>query len=242
MDSINKLPVTPRIFHDETMEGYIARLAEANDFPNVDYLYSHLNYKPWKDSSIYLQALTKITGQDLAGFHENFLSYWVKKQLAIPTISQKITRVCPYCLKEVKYHRYSWSLIYNMTCPKHGNYLVWGCPDCLKHFTLEDVFEGRCTYCQKVHSSIKSMSARISVNFPAELSHWNSSIYWNSFVDIDTFCELLRRLMYLLHRYFPNEFGFDLSNAEQKTLALFGYVRESQHQAELFKKSMSLLN
>lgn len=35
MDSINKLPVTPRIFHDESMEGYLARLAEANDFPNV---------------------------------------------------------------------------------------------------------------------------------------------------------------------------------------------------------------
>ncbi|WP_217266817.1 TniQ family protein [Paenibacillus tianmuensis] len=100
--------------------------------------------------------------------------------------SQKITRVCPYCLKEVKYHRYSWSLIYNMTCPKHGNNLVWGCPDCLKHFTLEDVFEGRCTYCQKVLSSIKSMSARISINFPAELSHWsflrNRNYLLNSFM------------------------------------------------------------
>lgn len=123
----------------ETLHGYLMRLASGNLLPSVDTLLKPTRVKPRQ--AYRLVQLEKIAAEfglnlgDLtlrnpaSGHTEPLLNQRFQRALSSP--------VCPLCLKEQPYLKMAWSHDLLTACTEHGTRLIDQCPNCSAPLSLQ---------------------------------------------------------------------------------------------------------
>ncbi|MFN7928348.1 MAG: TniQ family protein [Blastocatellia bacterium] len=137
--------VIPHLAPDETLMGYLLRLAEDNGYAGIKEIEAALHWtiEPTEGRVSSrccpdLSGLAQATGYDEARFQR--ICYqddgqWVTLGVArIPVryIKFKYPKFCPACLAESPHHRWYWDLAHVTVCLKHQLLLMDRCPMCRK--------------------------------------------------------------------------------------------------------------
>lgn len=150
MYTSTKLLRRPRPYPDESLAGYIIRLAENNWYysPNLIWLLSNLKkrgkyanaFHPKKDDLSQLALLAQVPKDVLwsmtfpvvtqpEGFKENNVNIFGSVTSTSALVSNRV-KLCPACLKESAYYRLIWDLAIVTSCPFHHCLLIDRCPQC----------------------------------------------------------------------------------------------------------------
>ncbi|MDJ0697898.1 TniQ family protein [Mastigocoleus sp. MO_188.B34] len=147
-----KLLRRPRPFKDESLSGYIIRLAQSNYYPSPSWIfkmsslkkrgiYANLFYSHEDD----LQKLSLLSEVEE---HILWSMAWISPRqsnstfmntvkifgdfVPIQSISKKRVKLCPICLRSAPYCRSVWELSFIKHCPLHNCLLIDSCPQCSK--------------------------------------------------------------------------------------------------------------
>lgn len=155
------LPKRSFIYEDESIEGYIVRLSQINGYEDIDehskiqYYYSALltEFKSLKQVYPKVNILYNLA-ETLTGFeikkcgHDRI--HLSSKGLLLGHANiyyPRVTRFCPRCLSEQKYHRIQWSMIPVIICEKHLCFLRHKCYICKQITNLKATATGICNNC-----------------------------------------------------------------------------------------------
>lgn len=136
-----RVPLLCEPKRDESIRGYLARVAARNCFPRAKWIadLADVEFPRIWYSDDEIERLSKVTGQKFARLRwiapsvpriigaieiSMFLGQEVPSNLFI----RKGRRVCPECLNFEAYHRAVWDLRFSSVCVRHGRELVSYCP------------------------------------------------------------------------------------------------------------------
>src|SRR5471032_50133 len=158
-----KLLVHPKAFVDESISGYLLRLAELNGFKRPYALFEGAGIRFNGPSQLHTCLTDTAMQTRLAAFINrpaadlHHLAYrFVKStkrpttivwgQLALPasTLRMLTTCVCPSCLNDVDYARQEWDWTFSTACPRHGCLLLAVCPGCATRISRYRAGVSRC--------------------------------------------------------------------------------------------------
>lgn len=157
-----KLLIRPSIIEDESVEGFIVRLSQLNGYEQIDSQYKFQHYyksylqeiKKLKNSFtnnyIYYDLAEQLTGQPITNGKNHNRKFLSQNELLLGHGSRwydSITRFCPICLIESKYHRINWSIIPVIICEKHHCFLQYRCQKCYIEVNLKAMTTGKCSVC-----------------------------------------------------------------------------------------------
>lgn len=152
-EKIKRLLFTEEPYFDESFIGYIARLADLNEIPDINWIlklvkpgkFNKYDYKYSFDFRIDVSILSKITGVDeskllnLLYLNVNGQIRYREENLTIfnqsirhDLICRENPKICPRCLAQENYCRKIWEFAFVTTCPIHQCLLLDYCPKCLK--------------------------------------------------------------------------------------------------------------
>jgi hypothetical protein len=136
------------MYSDESIEGYIYRLSEANNIQISDL---QLGYPGLYDDDIklkkFLLKIELLSAQSLTS--KNLLYNFCVDRFTLPFWKKHFySRFCPKCLMETYYHRMVWSLTHHTYCISHRVYLVEYCPQCNRKLNIQDITSGACKICK----------------------------------------------------------------------------------------------
>lgn len=136
------LPVKVHPHHDESLVGFLGRLATANGF-------SH---------SFLIKKCRELTDEEVKSFHrKNDVPFvWVssikalsKTRGSLDPLSAYCPKHCPKCLREGRYWKYVWGLkLYNF-CVEHSMQLVDTCHHCGMRLCFAAFTTFRCSLCHR---------------------------------------------------------------------------------------------
>jgi transcriptional regulator with XRE-family HTH domain len=160
------LPLHPPPESDESLTGYLRRLASVNGIPSVNSLAmladTPLNYLighpdiPLND----YQRLARLSAQPEASLRDRTFQHLMTKfgrgdakQRAGPFLNHALAfqvRYCPQCLADSLHYRLVWRFQFLSGCPHHGCGLIEVCPGCGKPMPLFSApFDlNRCPHCE----------------------------------------------------------------------------------------------
>lgn len=140
---------------DESLTGYLMRLAEANFYPSPGWLMQAAGLADQDSASKYamaefcptdLASLAEVTGVDVSVFEQMqhsparplppegrllMFGFNLPKHL----VRHRMAKVCTACLREAGYVRRLWALAPLTACPIHRQLLLDRCPKCGKRLT-----------------------------------------------------------------------------------------------------------
>lgn len=175
-DTFPSLLVTPPPYEDESLAGYILRLAQRNYYPSPNWILKLAGLKA--NSSIRLMCnrsepsrlsqLIQVNDEHLRGmalFPHEVVSEEDSFDYTIYTYGRKL---CPSCLKEALYCRKIWDWKIVKACPLHQCLLLEKCLGCQKsiRWSRPGVTRCRCGF-----------DFRDALASPANLSQANLSVY-----------------------------------------------------------------
>lgn len=138
-----KLPLRREPILGESLNGFIARLAEANRFNRVEWVANAARIRfPriwYPDKQV--ESLAAVAGLEFDALKTIAASPpWQKGSTVVSTVHghdistdaflRKGRRICPQCLTEASYHRMAWDMRFVRSCIHHLNRLVADCPAC----------------------------------------------------------------------------------------------------------------
>jgi len=154
-------------FDDETLEGFMIRLCEANAIPTMGWLLEEIADQHYRtvDRGVIdvltsgqavaaLEALANLEPGSLRRFAYDYdywgaadafcrgLFRWPASALAI-----EHHQVCPSCLREANYHRSAWSYYHAPVCTVHRRTLIDQCPKCHKPIRCSRPQVSHCKAC-----------------------------------------------------------------------------------------------
>ena len=129
---------TPPPYSDESLAGYLLRLAERNYYPSPYWLLHlaglkgrvRLYFPVNKDQSSLLSQLIKIKESQLKAMAYGAFFQSYNQKLLIYPVTHCGRKLCPLCLSESVYCRRLWDCKLINTCPFHQCLLVDLCPQC----------------------------------------------------------------------------------------------------------------
>lgn len=150
---MSRLLFTEEPYFDESFIGYIMRLADLNDIPDIRWILKMLrpgkfykyDYRYTFDFRINIAQLAEITGVDREklsrllytdgnknlSFSSGTLLFFDKSLYHAFVLREK-PKICPKCLAERNYCRKIWEIALVTTCPLHKCLLLDYCPNCLQ--------------------------------------------------------------------------------------------------------------
>ncbi len=161
-----KFLVHPKPFKDESLKGYIARIATLNGCESPSWVYQEagltgkknkiINANKISPSKVSLKMLAELTDtqeselwnltfyNEFGDFEETSFNNTIINYLKMSSLNNLNTKICPLCLKENLYFRKLWELtIYNV-CHKHNCLMVCKCPKCNSNVNLRISPIGQC--------------------------------------------------------------------------------------------------
>ncbi|WP_068792295.1 TniQ family protein [Brevibacillus laterosporus] len=226
------LLIRPQIENDESIEGYRTRLAIENGYTENSLnslLISKFNKEKNKmENTIFV--LEEVTGTSLKNNSLYNLDYLNKKQVIIQNgLNQKISRYCPLCIKEKKYHRVQWFLAPVFICCKHDVILREKCMVCLKKTNVVEIVSDRCSNCKS------KLSDNIAFRYKTEIGKKIEGVYWDTFfsdnpvweeLDLSRYFIMLKKISICLTTYFRNMLNVQYLTLSQKELWSVNDYRE----------------
>ena len=133
------LPIRPHPIPNESLRGYIGRVALANGYSGPDWMMRHLSGKALHQSTLATisAAIGKSTSQ-LAGLEgiipgdtdARHLCVLGGRRLPSDFWRLSLRQICPRCLAESGFAEASWEDMRRVTCAIHQTTLVDACPSC----------------------------------------------------------------------------------------------------------------
>ncbi|QUL57043.1 TniQ family protein [Paenibacillus tritici] len=164
---IGSLILHPKPFHDESLKGYIIRLANLNLCPDPNRIYKmaglfksnsvvNVNMVKEKVNLARLSAMTTCSEDQLVSLSfynefgksgKNSYNHKTQKMLRNGTCVYK-QQICPHCLAEKGYHHKLWDVNIVTTCPTHLCLLIDECPQCGKKISAHrsNLMKCQCGY------------------------------------------------------------------------------------------------
>lgn len=152
------LPRRPRPHSDESLSGYLLRVAETNGYSSVSWLFDMADL-PMRalTSPMNLGSLARRLDADLADLqrrtywpppgrtkaYSQFFGHAVRKFQLL----RQTARVCPDCLKQSAYCRNTWDIRLAVACHYHSKLMVESCPNCSRRLTWRRKKVCNCGYC-----------------------------------------------------------------------------------------------
>jgi hypothetical protein len=144
---------------DESMLGFLSRVAAANGYAGPIWLLRLIGYKPsLLSSSTDLEPLAVKLGVSVRilermchwptrreGRHR--LRRFGEAELPPALINTHRPRLCPYCVRTGAYRRQLWGASLIACCPKHKCLLIDRCPQCSSPFTWQKTRTAHCHAC-----------------------------------------------------------------------------------------------
>lgn len=165
-----QLSLRTNIINDESIEGFLLRLSQLNGYDEIDshkklrYHYSSIlkqiskvneNFKNTHD--LFYRLAEALTGTEISN-RNNYRRNLSSRGLLLGENSIKnplVTKYCPDCLNERKYHRIHWSMIPVIICDTHKCFLKHKCPICHHSIDLLFTITGVCKKCGSNISNLK---------------------------------------------------------------------------------------
>jgi hypothetical protein len=154
---LDHLLCVPDSYGNESINGYIQRIALENGYENANWIYSlkgiHKNLKTRTTIENDLLLLSKLLNKDynqLLGL--TYLHTFSENSDRLPLLLRqgvnRHSKYCPECFKETGYHNKYWDISYNIFCYKHNLRLIDFCPNCQKALSsnLKNLFSCLCGY------------------------------------------------------------------------------------------------
>ncbi|WP_416308563.1 TniQ family protein [Neptunicella sp. SCSIO 80796] len=141
---MNGLTVTPLPHLDESLLGYLLRLAKMNGLQTVKELINLCEIRnipafPRTSAKSYARLLnglsdaTDIPVERLCNaFNTDHNASLFRSERYIRHIDVKSFQCCPLCMSENRYHRGAWNNVFSTYCNQHATLLIDSCPNC-KH-------------------------------------------------------------------------------------------------------------
>lgn len=159
----------PTPYQNESLMGYLCRVAETNGYDSPYWLLEFASCSPWlatrKQSLQRLSHLFGVLPQQLS--HR---CYWPcegkpteyqfgQTHVLRHMINLTRPRICPHCLSEGNFRRQIWDMSVIACCPDHGTALIDYCPTCLAGFQWQHAKVNECSTCGQRLSQIKTSQA-----------------------------------------------------------------------------------
>jgi hypothetical protein len=131
---------TPTPYEDESLAGYILRLADNNYYESPNWILQLAGLKAQQGIYIYEEPSSRsclsqlIRVEDKQLFLMASLPYETVNESKIRryTLYKNGIKICPQCLQESAYCRKIWDWDIFKACPKHQCLLIQKCPSCQK--------------------------------------------------------------------------------------------------------------
>lgn len=138
---VDHLLCVPDPYDNESINGFIQRVALENRYENANWIYSlkkiSLNLKTRVGIENDILKLSELLNKDYLKLYAlTYFHIFSKNNDWLPVlIRQGINRhskYCPKCFKENGYHNKFWDISFNIFCSKHNLLLIDMCPKCKK--------------------------------------------------------------------------------------------------------------
>ncbi|HEX6956800.1 MAG TPA: TniQ family protein [Ferrovibrio sp.] len=144
---IQTLTISDKLHPDESVQGFMARLAQLNGIKHVKWVWSAANlaFRQVQFDDTQIKGLATLAGLDFEQLRlqapsplrrkarrtETYVFQVLGHDLPFSCIpTQDSRRVCPECLKLSAHHRLIWNFRFAQVCTDHRIRLVSACPSC----------------------------------------------------------------------------------------------------------------
>ena len=166
------LLINPRPHHDESLSGYLQRLARANGLTGIDALKA---FKQADDSDVneWIHHVDTPRSWSEAAVE---LRSPITRPFKIWSV--RSTRFCAQCLAEGGYWRETWEITLVTSCTFHRTELLDCCPHCSAKTRHNSMLDNRCKACGL---PLGSHGAEECTRFASEPCQWLSSALEKAF-------------------------------------------------------------
>ncbi|MDG0789935.1 TniQ family protein [Cohnella ginsengisoli] len=146
-----RLNFRPQIYEDESLGGYVHRLANANGFDSVTAFADGLGIRRQKlDNHVFtpsaIEILSEMTDISESELLRHSAAEYEKVSFMNGLLKNRF-RYCSLCAKEKLYHRQLWILRPLTACLKHKVHLNSKCHNCDTNISLTSLVTGHCNKC-----------------------------------------------------------------------------------------------
>ena len=150
----------PKPKPDESIRGYLLRLAELNGFKGIR-IYKNkfglLNFD--YNFFIHADSVTELFNRLAPALFTTpeklehaLLSHWTwniyqSNRTYLQGLFNQHCRICPLCLNEDNYYRANWEFALTTYCEKHQCYLIDECTHCKSKITWQGGYLNKCHHC-----------------------------------------------------------------------------------------------
>lgn len=160
------LLINPRPYLDESLLGYLQRLAKVNGLPGKELISAFAQADEVEVADWFQNIDPPVSWPAVAA------EYRAPKAKAFKVWTFRRSRYCPICLDETGYWREAWGLTLVTTCSVHSTELQDRCPNCLKETNHSSMLANSCKACGTTLGEHKHKIARASAS-----AAWLTSIF-----------------------------------------------------------------
>ncbi|MGQ7889195.1 TniQ family protein [Paenibacillus sp. WC2504] len=185
------------MYEDESVEGFVFRLAHINYIPTNFMRIEKLKRKFDKEQiSIYFKAIETLSEAKIV--EENLLHEWSKDYFTLPDWNRgQYSRFCPECLLNRAYHRMNWGLSFTTHCKIHQVYLLENCICCNKRINIQEIVSDQCFVCKKELTNFIASSILEVQNY-LNLDEYYATSFYSIFLTYKEYLKFFRRVVYIL--------------------------------------------
>jgi hypothetical protein len=129
---------TPSPYQDESLAGYLIRLAEFNYYPSPQSILKLIGWQKQRHFKLVksshelslLSQLIKVQESELWRMAEGGKVKVEQEEIKLYPLSQFSRKFCPLCLEQLAYFRKVWDSELIKACPFHQCLLITKCPQC----------------------------------------------------------------------------------------------------------------
>ncbi|MEK4510138.1 TniQ family protein [Paenibacillus sp. FSL K6-2524] len=149
------LLIRPSIYHNESLSGFLYRLAHWNGYFSVSHLNSRLGLSVYESqnnefSGKAMERLGELVFKEV-DMLEKHNGHYLQNKFGIEFYKKNImknkVKYCPICIKENYFHQFIWNILPVHLCGYHHVLLVDSCPKCNSRISMGSFMNGSCNRC-----------------------------------------------------------------------------------------------
>lgn len=168
--------VRPASVGDESVTGYLLRVAESNGYSHPLLFLSLAQQSDAKGGLGWIVSFLHAHDGNrhvLAGLTMQCIRSWAQgSTIKMPNarfLTVSHARCCPCCLREAGYWRVAWEYEFSLYCPRHNVWLVHHCPECSQLLSMWRWSVSRCK-CGMLLSRLQAESVDVTTDVGLQLA------------------------------------------------------------------------
>ncbi|WP_284640797.1 TniQ family protein [Paenibacillus silviterrae] len=218
----NKLKNRPFYYEDESFEGYLYRVAEAN-YISQNMLISEygINDLLKRSGNDINQVVRYINEQNYHDYSNKSFQFISENGLYLSCFwKQKYSKYCSLCLAEQQYHRIQWMVAPVIACPKHCVELQNSCKRCYKNVTYIDVIKDTCSNCSCKLSNFFTFNVKDKGNSMLMFDNITISGFVFNYMNVFDYYMFIKKISWFINYHISSkedQIYTDLDKGKNKT-------------------------